>query len=81
MSNELMFGASIHPGRDLLPGSLDQAKQADGLGFDIITVMDHPYNVDTFNFWPGGGDVAGQFELFAGEVAPAVRAAVAPART
>jgi len=51
MSNELMFGASIHPGRDLFPASLTQSKQADALGFDIITVMDHPYNKDFFDTW------------------------------
>lgn len=51
MSERLMFGVSIHPGRDRFPASLAHAQRADELGLDMITVMDHPYNKDFLETW------------------------------
>ena len=45
---------------------------------DELTRFHRDYRIDAFNFWPGGDDVIGQFELYANEVAPAVRAALSP---
>ncbi|HEX6387671.1 MAG TPA: LLM class flavin-dependent oxidoreductase, partial [Anaerolineae bacterium] len=35
------------------------------------------YRVDTFNFWPAGADTVRQLELYATQVVPAVRRALA----
>lgn len=51
MSNRLLFGVSIHPGRERFPDSLAWAEKADALGLDLITVMDHPYNKEFFDTW------------------------------
>ena len=51
MDNALLFGVSIHPGRDRFPDTLAHAERADALGLDLITVMDHPYNKDFLDTW------------------------------
>ncbi|MGH2703370.1 MAG: LLM class flavin-dependent oxidoreductase [Actinomycetota bacterium] len=45
-----------------------------------LTGLVHDTGMDTFLFWPTGGDIISQLERFAHEVAPAVREAVAKER-
>ncbi len=41
-----------------------------------LTALAKDYRVDTFLLWPFGDDGAAQIEVFARDIAPAVRAAV-----
>jgi hypothetical protein len=79
--NAPLFGISFAPSARHAQQTFALAKAADSTGLDFITIQDHPYNptfLDTFIFWPLGGEEA-QIRHFAEEVVPAVRAAVTPA--
>jgi hypothetical protein len=70
---------------DNLMGSIG-GDEAPGLGgsperwIETLTSFVLDIGMDTFLFWPTSDDRLGQFEVFGGEVAPAVREAVARAR-
>lgn len=53
MANTPLFGANVDPTTSELQESFERARLADQLGYDLITVQDHPYNrrfVDTWTF-------------------------------
>lgn len=47
----LQFGISIDPRAAAFDAALEHARLADEQGLDLITVMDHPYNVRLFDTW------------------------------
>jgi len=63
-------GSTRYPAQ---PGTLDGTA---GYWADQIVRFYNEYRQDTFIFWGGGDDVAGQYELFAREVVPAVKARI-----
>lgn len=53
MANTPIFGANVDPTTSELQESFERARLADQLGYDLVTVQDHPYNrrfVDTWTF-------------------------------
>lgn len=53
MANTILFGANVDPTTTELQESFERAQLAARLGYDLVTVQDHPYNrrfVDTWTF-------------------------------
>ncbi|MDX1612820.1 MAG: LLM class flavin-dependent oxidoreductase [Candidatus Promineifilaceae bacterium] len=60
------------------PGQLnDSIKGPVDYWIETLIGFHRNYRVNAFNFWPSGDDIGEQFELFAREVVPAVRNAIA----
>ena len=77
----LEFGANADP----LVANPDLAariaRAADASGLDLVAIQDHPYNGGFFDTWTLLATLVPQTrEVFASEVAPAARAAVARER-
>jgi alkanesulfonate monooxygenase SsuD/methylene tetrahydromethanopterin reductase-like flavin-dependent oxidoreductase (luciferase family) len=49
--NTPLFGVSIDPAAADVHGAFSRAEIADTHGLDIITIMDHPYNMKLFDTW------------------------------
>ena len=49
--NKPLFGVSIDPSAADVHGAYSRAKIADTQGLDMITIMDHPYNMKLFDTW------------------------------
>lgn len=53
MANSPLFGANVDPSTSEVTESIARAQLADRLGYDLVTVQDHPYNrrfMDTWTF-------------------------------
>ena len=81
-NHKVLFGLGLEAGVHQVSEMLGHARVADEAGLDFLSIGDHPYFAvlerdAAFNYLVPPGDTISDMTLWAHEVAPAVREAIA----